>query len=238
MKATATTAKVKVRCSGKLHTITVTESGAIVLHDHHQGTDRAFVALGGEKCRCLQVLEAWRLRDRAKLPAGLRPALDAAIKVTQHRRSVSAYVDPLTVPIVHRARQRVITAAEKMLSECGYRRSQSSWAGGDHMISVGVSDDPGISGSSDRVWSDNGKWSGTDSSVSATVPLAWFSRIYRRGLAVINGCFVLDIIAEDGKSITVLAGKQGRGFDVYPRPARIVTSSDGSRRLRWLREVA
>jgi hypothetical protein len=73
-----------------------------------------------------------------------------------------------------------------------------------------------------------------DSYVRATVPLAWYVRVYRRGLAVVAGCFVLDVLAEDTQGITVLAGRQGRGFAVYPAQARITTAKDGSLRLRWL----
>ena len=126
-------------------------------------------------------------------------------------------------------------AAKAALKSCSYRRSQTTWAGGNHDVDVHIGE-PAISGWGDRVWSPNGKWPGTDSVVSATVPLTWLVKVCRRGLSVVDGVFVLDIIAEDKKGITVLAGKQGRGFEVNPCQARITKTADGYR-LRWLKEA-
>lgn len=206
-----------------------------MLHDHHIPADRALVALGGNPCRCLQVLEAWQDRNRAKLPAALRPALDAAEEKRKDRFG-RWRADALLVPIRHRAEARVKQTARRALMSCDYRRSQSSWAGGEHFVSVFIGSMPDIWGRSDRVWSDNGKWSGNNSYVAARVPLSWYRQVYCRDLDVIDGCFVLDIIAEDDKEVVVLAGKQGRGFKVHPRLAKIITAKDGTRRLRWLKE--
>jgi hypothetical protein len=224
----------RVRCSGALHTISLMKDGALVLHDHpnRAEAERAFVALGGEPCRCLQVLDTWRKRERSALPADLRPALDAIRK----KKRFQCGMDPLTVPLRLRAEARIKKLAEAALEQCSYRRSETSWAGGDHIVSAKIGD-PAISGFGRRVWSENGKWPGTDSYITATVPLSWFSSVYRRGLAIVDGSFVLDVLAEDAKGITVLAGKQGRGFEVYPCRARITTAKDGSIRLRWLKEV-
>ncbi|KNZ70325.1 hypothetical protein Tfer_0885 [Thermincola ferriacetica] len=231
---------VRVRCEGALHTISITPSGAVVLHDHPDiKADRAFEALGGEPCRCLKVLETWRRGVklpfyRRDLPAGLRPAFDAGREKAAARRRRNAKADPLSVPFATRAAARVARLAGKALETCSYRRSRTSWAGGNHEVCVRIGD-PVISGSSSRVWSHNGKWPGTDSYVSAAVPLQWFSRVWRRGLAVVDGCFVLDVLSEDDKGFTVLAGKQGRGFEVHPARAKIIKAKDGSYRLRWLK---
>lgn len=231
----STTTSVRVRCDGHLHTISLTPSGAIVLHDHpdRAEVERAFAALGGEPCRCLQVMDAWRRKNRSALPADLRPAFDEA-RARAEKRSRRA-IDPLTIPFVSRASARVTKLAKAALESCSYRRSKTRWAGGDHIVRVRIGQ-PGISGYGERVWSSNGKWPGTDSYIIATISLSWFTRVYRRGLAVVDGCFVLDVLSEDEKGITVLAGKQGRGFEVYPAQARI-TAKDGSLRLRWMKEA-
>ncbi len=44
-----------------------------------------------------------------------------------------------------------------------YRRSTSSWAGGDHNVYVRLSEEPCGECYSKRAWSKNGKWSGTSS---------------------------------------------------------------------------
>lgn len=225
---------VRVRCSGSLHTISLSDRGALVLHDHDPEAERALVALGGKPCRCLQVLEAWRTSNRASLPADLRPALDAANAIHEERRKNRSFTDPLAdTSFVRRAKMRVAATATAELKKCSYRRSETRWAGGDHIVGVNVGE-PGISGDSVRVWSENGKWSGTDSYINATVPLSWLRRVYKRGMAVVGGVFVLDILDDsDAKKIRVLAGKQGRGFEVNPCPATITTAKDGSLRLRW-----
>lgn len=231
-----TTTTCRVRCDGHLHTISLTPRGALVLHDHpdRAEAERAFAALGGEPCRCLWVLEAWRRGDRSALPAGLRAAFDEARARAEKR--VPRVTDPLTVPFLSRAEARVQKLAEAALERCAYRRSETRWAGGKHEVHVRIGT-PDISGYSDRVWSRNGKWPGTDSYITATVPLSWFTRVYRRGLAVVDGSFVLDVLGEDEKGFTVLAGRQGRGFEVYPCRARITRTADGGYRLRWLKEA-
>ena len=225
---------VKVRCSGSLHTISLSGRGALVLHNHDIEAERALVALGGEPCRCLQVLGAWRKRDRKILPADLRPALDASIARRETRRENRSFTDPLiSKSLVSRAALRVAEVATAELKRCSYRRSETRWAGGDHVARAHVGE-PGISGDSVRVWSENGKWSGTDSYVTASVPLSWLRRVHRRSLSVIGGAFVIDILDDtDPAKIRVLAGKQGRGFEVNPCPATITTAKDGSLRLRW-----
>jgi hypothetical protein len=42
-----------------------------------------------------------------------------------------------------------------------FRQSQSSWAGGEHSVSVSLGASPYANGHSEKVWSDNDKWSGT-----------------------------------------------------------------------------
>ncbi len=228
----STISSVRVRCSGSLHRISITGRGAVLLHDHKDlQAERAMQVIGGEKCRCMEILDAWRKGIPHRLPPALRPLLYAAGEKRSQRVKTRSCTDWLSLPVCSRvaARTRGITMEE--LEKCSYRRSQSSWAGGNHEC-LGLVGKPGISGSSDRVWSSNGKWSGNDSYIHAVVPLTWLVRVYQRGLAVVDGCFVLDVLSEDEKGYTVLAGRQGRGFDVYPCQAR-VTAEDGSFRLRW-----
>jgi hypothetical protein len=46
-------------------------------------------------------------------------------------------------------------------------------------------------------------------------PLRWFDDIYRKGLAVMSGCFVFEVVRQvDDGSLVVIAGKQGRECSV------------------------
>lgn len=51
-----------------------------------------------------------------------------------------------------------------------YRRAESRWAGGNHYISVAISKEPFAECDTERVWSQNRKWSGnnTNASIGAT----------------------------------------------------------------------
>lgn len=93
--------------------------------------------------------------DRIGLRSGLRAHLDAAAE----------------------------SAAQSLTADWPLKKSESSWAGGHHTVTVRwilyPSDgsifshkQPGCVGESVRVWSDNGKWSGTDSHASLTVSVA------------------------------------------------------------------
>ena len=66
-------------------------------------------------------------------------------------------------------------AAASLEAAWPYRRSQSGWAGGEHNVSVHLVtsqyDSCRASGESAKAWSDNGKWSGTNSSASITTDL-------------------------------------------------------------------
>lgn len=227
--------KVSVWCSDKLHRLTLTARGALVLHAHADlAAERALAAISGDMPRCLQVLEAWRTRQYAALPRRLATVRRERDVVAHDRAARRAVIDPLTLPLRLRAEQRLRELVVHALASCDYRRARSRWAGGEHRVSGGVRYDGAatITGTAERVWSRNGKWSGTNSVVKATVPLRWI-RLYRRGLATAltaegERVFVLDVLREE--PLHVLAGRQRRGFQVRPWRARV--GEDGT--LRWL----
>ena len=73
----------------------------------------------------------------------------------------------LTTPFLH-------AAATALAAAWPYRRSTSSWAGGEHTVSVRIADSGfcGASCETEKVWSDNGKWSGSNSRASIATNLA------------------------------------------------------------------
>lgn len=54
-------------------------------------------------------------------------------------------------------------SADALSAGWPYRWSHSRWAGGEHDLRVHVDDAPSVDAGSSRVWSDNGKWAGTNS---------------------------------------------------------------------------
>jgi len=225
-----------VRCGRHVHTIGLTPRGALVLCDHPDvNTELALAALGAPTPRCLSILQSWRDGDYAVLPDEIYPALIKALERRDDRqRAARESADPLEVPFRIRAEERVRAMAEGALKQCGYRRSHTMWVGGEHIVAAYIGE-PDIVGSSNDVWRLG--FHGTDSWIDATVRLSWYSRVYKCRLAVVGGFFVLDVIAEDEKGLVVLAGRQGRGYDVHPARARVFVDEGGEYRLVWLRDV-
>jgi len=229
-------ASTKVRCGRHMHTIGLTPRGALVLCDHPDvNTELALVALGAPTPYCLSILQSWRDGDYAILPDEIYPALIKALERRDDRqRAARESADPLEVPFHIRAKERVRAMAEEALRQCGYRRSHTMWVGGEHIVTAYIGE-PDIVGSSSGVWRLG--FHGTNGWIDVTIRLSWYSRVYRRGLAVVGGSFVLDVIAEDEKGLIVLAGRQGRGYDVHPARARVFVDESGEYRLVWLRDV-
>ena len=214
----------RVRCSGHMHTITLTESGALVLHDHPDLiTERALVALGGKLPRCLAILEAWKQKDRATLPPALRPAFDKRMKKLWQRASNKYNCDPLDTPIFERTVEKATTLAHITLGKCAYKRQE--WPGNTDRIRIGKPDICGMAVTQKKTI------------ITVTIPPVWLARVYRRGLAVVDGWFVLDVLAEDEKGYLVLAGRQGKEFEIYPSQAWVNRSADGNWHLRWVWET-
>lgn len=92
-----------------------------------------------------------------------------------------------------------------------YRRSESGWAGGNHAVSVALGDSPEAAGGSTRAWSNNGKWSGTDSHASLTITRRAV-RILGTAL-IVDGRILVDAAPETEPGVYAVAWiEQARGF--------------------------
>lgn len=122
---------------------------------------------------------------------------------------------PLTPDVVAALEEKTFQAwlqatRTKLLQGEPYRRSQSSWAGGEHSITVRLGEVPAAFGGSDKVWSHNGKWSGTESYATFTVT--------RRCLLAMKGeLLVANLLTVDCEFLAPREYKatwveQGRGF--------------------------
>lgn len=118
-----------------------------------------------------------------------------------------------------------LQSVEDAARSCGYRRASSRWAGGHHDVVVRLlppTEAPTARGSSARVWSANGKWSGLDSVLHLSVPADWRVTVQRRGLAVIDGLLTLRAIelpldagvADGCDAYAAVVVRQARGFDL------------------------
>lgn len=227
--------EIRVRCQRGLHRIVLRPDGCLVLCDHDDireivDAEEAAAIAGHEGMfRCGQIMNAWRAGKVRELPKALRQAREQAAA----KRVRYGYV-PAERTLADRLEERTIEVATKALAQCAYRRAQGRWAGGRHSTAIGVGL-PACEGRSTKVWSNNGKWSGYDSSLDVIVPPDWLC-IARRGLAVVDGIFIVNVLTEpliEGGPVGVLAVRQSRGFSV--RLASATVHRDGGVwKLCWL----
>lgn len=125
---------------------------------------------------------------------------------------VKGYADELSSPLL-----KVASVAIKDICNAGhYRRSNSSWAGGSHSVECSLSRKARAAGGSERAWSNNGKWTGTNSYM--LIEVKWETLLLFPTL-ILPDTDVIVIDAQmtelsDVLKVTVL--EQGRGFDVNP----------------------
>ncbi|MHB8397394.1 MAG: hypothetical protein ACYDCI_00445 [Candidatus Limnocylindrales bacterium] len=68
-----------------------------------------------------------------------------------------------------------------------YRCAESRWAGGETSNHITLSDAAGASAETRKVWSKNGKWSGSNLYRRINVSPRWRREVYERQLAVVDG---------------------------------------------------
>jgi hypothetical protein len=153
----------------------------------------ARTALGVARLTSAQAAEVDGIEARIEARKANPPAVPVTAEANRTRIALKR--EALT-------RAAVIAAAES----CGYRRSGSRWAGGDHRVEVTFTPAYATrllfgyaSGSSERAWSANGKWSGSNSVHKFQVRPNWRTRVAAQGLAVVDGMLTLDaIVVEPG----------------------------------------
>jgi len=100
--------------------------------------------------------------------------------------------------------------AQVLANPWPYRRSTSGWAGGHHFVEVRIGQVPNAVGGSDRVWSRNGKWSGTNSSASLCVTPRCYD-VFGSNL-IIGGLITLDCEPVGIREYRATWAAQGKGF--------------------------
>lgn len=152
-----------------------------------------------------------------------------AEKIKVRRGQKTFYRD--TIDFEKRLHSMIVKKATPMLQQCAYRRSQSTWAGGDTTFQVQISKDISASGSGDKVWSSNGKWSGLDAYYNFSVLRSWLRKVFKENLANVDGLFTLDADKVDENShYTVYRAswvEQSRGFGVKIEQGYIVRLANG-----------
>ena len=103
-------------------------------------------------------------------------------------------------------------ACKDLKQNWNYKQSRSAWAGGSHSIQITIDfNAPDVQGGSSKVWSDNGKWSGTNSHAHLFVTPAALSYFPTLN---INGWIILDANRLADGFFEVLYVEQSRGFEL------------------------
>ena len=118
-------------------------------------------------------------------------------------------------------------AVKAAAEACGYRRTESAWAGGEHHTGVRVADFVAASGTSEKVWHQKRAWSGTNSAHTLTVRRDWLSRVERAGLATLDGLLTLDAERVDDGLWKAVWVEQSTGFGLRAERGYIARNRAG-----------
>jgi len=222
-----------VRCSGREHRIVLTKSGRLVLVDHPDlKAERAMIALGGDACTCMEIYLAWCRHNRTAMTNELLQPFDEAWGRQQKRarRHCAGVQDPLLRnPLrVRTAHRTVNTIRQCVIKDCIYRGVvEASYDVFLPSVRI-LSPRSGESGSVVMV-------DGVVGQLAISVPITWLARIWKRGLAVVDGWLVVNVLDEDEHGIRVLAGWQDSSNVnmVETRTALVRTDTKGRNHLQW-----
>jgi hypothetical protein len=166
--------------------------------------------------RCEEICAGGRyLADRRRKPVSL---LSRDGYLAQAERECSALgLMPLDVAEAMCAEtERVMCAgiAASLEASWPFARAASSWAGGEHSVTVRVDDSGGglAWGGSEKVWSGNGKWSGRNSFASICATRSAFAHF--PSLRTPDGSVVVDTERVAPREYRIRWVEQSRGFDL------------------------
>ena len=113
---------------------------------------------------------------------------------------------------LHKEADRAVSEIIRSVLDWPYRRSESSWAGGEHGIQVTLGDTPDAECSGYRVWSSNGKWSGQNSIAKLAITRRCFDLLGKN--LTIGGLVTLDADEIEPRVFRAVWAEQGRGFSL------------------------
>lgn len=117
----------------------------------------------------------------------------------------------------YKLQQQVARFSARMVAAPNsYKKSKSSWAGGEHYETYDIvtnSQEISAEGHSTREWSRNGKWSGNNSHVNFKISRRCLSLL--QGQPVVGGLVTLDAEKTECENVLKIKfAKQSRGFDL------------------------
>lgn len=194
-----------------------TVKGALTYLKTHRPTVSSPLALLGSKQfrsthRRTTEWEGRKVRMEASARALAVKAATHAKPFTRLKK-LTKKLTPDVYPMARRALETLIGA--KIAKAIGgsawpYQRSASTWAGGNHRTTVVFADTPQASGESQRVWSNNKKWSGNDSYARLSITPRCFELLGTD--LIIGGLITLDCVQMAPREYQASWAEQSRGF--------------------------
>lgn len=231
--------EVKVRCSGELHRIVLSENGQLCLCDH-RGRDRkkadtVTMALTGRKLKCYEILEVWRetctgyffTKQKNKLPKKLKE---------EARKRNDIRLDRMLKSRILKEKEQTIEKISKLeflkqkileaLGKCSYEFAKNKALN----TVTKISDE---SSSSHFVELSFYGPTFVQTRISFYFCFNWCYKIYKRKLAVVDGHLVTKIISENNNTIEAMLLREKKfsvaddGYDLYECPAVIKERPSG-----------
>lgn len=161
----------------------------------------------------------------ARLPAGAGKTINKAWEKHCLRMASKAPTERATTPAMRLARRRQRACYEILapLMARHYRQATSSWAGGENTLAVDPerSFGPEVRSHSYRVWSANGKWSGTNLDLAIAINYRAFLAI-PDALRVVGGMVTLSAQLSEPGIYRATWVVQGRGLSIATKSGFIV----------------
>jgi hypothetical protein len=112
----------------------------------------------------------------------------------------------------HIGRRVASPLAQMLANRWPYRCSNSRWAGGDHFVEVDIGQVPDAKCWSNRAWSRNGKWSGTNSSAKLSITARCYETFGSN--LIIGGLVTLDCESVGVREYRATWAAQSKGFEL------------------------
>lgn len=175
-----------------------------------------------------------------KLPNGVRPCLCKILKVREQRRQLAKEIERMNLGQQDSERNRkqiVKKLFRQQYDKIGYRRASGHY-GGKHEISItvkssscktGVKTNYHVNGKGVKVWVTR-SWSGLNSLHEFTIPMGWYSNVYKRGLSIVENHLVMyaELYSSDQNATVYKAWyvRQAAGFKLQLVEGYIVVAAD------------
>lgn len=242
-------ATAEVACNGELHRITW-QRGKLKLEDHDLAAERTMLAFGGAVPACLQALQLWRnlhswamsgqllqqMQSRLGpggllVPGDLQRVHELGLVLTwdrawRHSRYFSDHGRLLEEQLRERALPPLKEHLRHWMPEFGCRRVSAI-----ELKVLRAGQQPGVHGQMDTV----------GARVTAILGARWLVEVWARGLALVDGSFVLEVVDEEpGGGAGAIPARavrweRQRGGWVAPvgSPALVRPRPEGGWQLEW-----